>query len=139
MQYRLRKYLIVGPWVNHRKIVKDLLVENTDLKVSPRKLRVVQLAHSDKDVAIGDPYMVFNNPNVSEEVALRDLDYLKKYNVGLIYVGSSISRESHLIIEGQVRGNERYIDLKLVQDLFENGLLKNKLREFFKDRWDGDV
>ena len=139
MEYRPKKYLIVSPWTNHRKIVKDLLVENTDLKVSPRKLRVVQLAHSDKDIAIGDPYMVFNNPNVSEENALRDIGYLKKYNVGLIYLGSSISRESHLIIEAQVKENQRHIDLILVQDLFENGLLKNKLKEFFKDRWKGDV
>ena len=132
-----RKYLIVGPWPRHRKMVRDVIKENTNLKISPRKLRPVQLAHSDNQVAIGSISTVFNDARISVENGERDIQHLRKYNIQLIYVSSSKSRESHLIIEAQTNEYKDVIAIRLPEVLFErDGIgMKSQISRLLKEHW----
>ena len=132
-----RKYLILGPWPRNRKLVRDVIKENTDLKVSPRKLRPVQLAHSGMEVAIGDSHMAFNNSEVSQERGDREVQDMLKYNIRIIYVSSMKQRRSHLLIESHIEGFEHLVALKLAEITFEqDGVgMKDKIRTLLKEHW----
>ena len=105
-----RKYLILGPWPRNRKLVRDVIKENTDLKVSPRKLRPVQLAHSGMEVAIGDSHMAFNNSEVSQERGDREVQDMLKTTT-YIYVSSMKQRRSHLLIESHIEDSNASLHL----------------------------
>ena len=135
------KYLIVGPWPRNRKIVRDIIQENTTLKVSPRKLRPVQLAHSDKEVAIGDANMAFNTSDISVQRGVNDVDTMRKYNIKVIYVSSSKQRESHILISKHIEEYQDLVFVSLPEVLFERDALavKSKLSTLFKKHWKWDV
>ncbi len=129
------KYLIVGPWPNNKKKVYDLLKENTDFNMAVRKLRPIQLATSTADVAIGHQRTTFNNPNVTENIAFKDLADIEKYNIKLIYVNSSKNRESHMILESQIKLYKKHVTLMIPEPFFEHNTVEDRLRTHFKDRW----
>lgn len=132
-----RKYLIVGPWPRNRKIVRDILSKNTNLVVSPRKLRPVQLAHSDVEVAIGDGTMSFNNSQISVKDGENDVNAMRKYNIRLIYVSSYKSRESHILIRAHIKHYKDLVEVTLPEPMFERegAGAESKLLTIFKDRW----
>ena len=134
------KYLIVGPWPRNRKIVKEILEKNTTLKVSPRKLRPIQLAHSDKQVAIGDANMAFNNANISVNQGVNDVETMRKYNIKLIYVSSSKQRESHILLRKHIEEYEDLLFVKLPEPMFEREALgvTNKLSTMLTKHWKWD-
>ena len=131
------KYLIVGPWPRNRRVVRDIIKKHTNLEVSPRKLRPVQLAHSSAQVAIGDANMAFNSSQVSVDRGVNDVTTILKYNIKLLYVSSSSSRESHTLIALHVKEYPHIIEATLPEALFERDAIgaESILSRVLKEHW----
>tara|TARA_B100001094_G_scaffold314440_1_gene353289 strand:+ start:569 stop:985 length:417 start_codon:yes stop_codon:yes gene_type:complete len=135
---RPQKFIITGYHPKHRKLVKQFIQQHTDLTVCNNKLRVVEMAHSHYDVCILHPNSIFNNPNIAEKYADKELKDVVDHNIKIIYVRSNMNREKALILNAQAEYFKDNIDLFIDDSLFvqEAEGVKAVLHTYFKDSWD---
>ncbi len=128
------KYVVAGYNQNHKKLVKNMVREITNLEVCDHKLRPKELAHRHYQFAILHPNCIFNNPTIPEKVAELELGYLKEYNIKVIFLFSNYNKQKAVNLNAYYTYYKDHVDLLLVQEMFQDGpRLEATLSAYFDD------
>tara|TARA_B100000963_G_scaffold362004_1_gene401918 strand:+ start:8760 stop:9173 length:414 start_codon:yes stop_codon:yes gene_type:complete len=132
---RPTKYVIAGYNQNHKKTVKEVVMELTNLKVANQKLRPKELAHTHYEFCILHPNCIFNNPKIPGKVAEWELEQMKNYNIKVIYLFSNHTKQKAINLNTYYKYYKEHVDLVILEEMFRDGglHLEAVLSSYFKD------
>lgn len=128
------KFLVCGYSLSDKRKLRQIVIEETDLKVSMHKLRPKELAFTQYAFALMHPNSVFNNHKIPGRIGEAELNDCSNYNIKIIYLFSNYNREKPVNLNGQAEYYKDKIDLVIMPESFQGEAVgaREEIKRFIK-------
>ena len=110
---------ITGFSAKHKRRVRDIIAENTNLRVTNKLLWMQELAFGTSNCAVLKKRTLFSYPEISVEQGMRELDLVRDQEIFVIYVRTENRSAGAIILNEQAKINKDIINLVVSEKSFE--------------------
>lgn len=113
---------ITGYSARHKRRIRDLIAEHTDLKVTNKPLWLQELAYGLSKCAVLKKRTLLSYPEISVDQGMREVALVVKRKVFVIYVETSHRSAGAIILNKQAEVNKDIIGLTIPQNLIDKSI-----------------